>query len=287
MTIHLLLVTHREPMQPHLILSLLSTLSGASCRNLSLKFRIATFTLPFTLLSNPKGGVIMALKITSAGNAGVFVDADGVGIYIDAFFHHLSHVGGAPAFRGAEAGKADLILVTHSHYDHLHPDELVAAALATGAPVAGPADAIALVADRIPADKLTALEAPERKRPPESAVAEFGKIRVTAFRTYHGRGHNSYLVEVGKYRILHDADNERTQPYDMNTLGRIDALFLCPWQGSGAGEFVARLNPGKWFLIHMTPEEIDQHRAGAFLPPLVAPVPPGVVALRGGEVFEL
>ncbi len=229
----------------------------------------------------------MALKITSAGNAGVFVEADGVRICIDAFFHQLAHVGGAPAFTGADAGKADLILVTHSHYDHLHPDELAAAALAAGAPVAGPANALALIADRVPADRLVELEPAERKRPPESVVAEFGPVRVTAFRTYHGRGHNSYLIEVGKYRILHDADNERTQPYDMSALGRIDALFLCPWQGSGAGDFVARLNPGRWFLIHMTEEEIDQHRAGAFLPALVSPVPAGVVALRGGEMFEM
>ncbi len=229
----------------------------------------------------------MSLKITSAGNAGVFINADGVGIFIDAFFHRLPHIGGDPVFAGADAEDADLILVTHSHYDHLHPDELVSAALGTGAIVAGPADAIALVADRVPEDKLARLEPAERKRPPESVAAEFGPVRVTAFRTYHGRGHNSYLIEVGSYRIFHDADNERTQPYDLNALGRIDALFLCPWQGSGAGDFVARLNPGRWFLIHMTDEEIDQHRAGAFLPALIAPVPDGVVALRGGEVFEL
>jgi L-ascorbate metabolism protein UlaG (beta-lactamase superfamily) len=229
----------------------------------------------------------MALTVTSAGNAGVHIDADGVGIYIDAFFHHLPHVGGGPALCGWDAKHADLILVTHSHYDHLHPDELAAAALATGARIAGPADAIALIADRVPAPRLAELEPPERKRPPESVAADFGKIRVTAFRTYHGRGHNSYLIEVGPYRILHDADNERTQPYDLAALGRIDCLFLCPWQGSGAGDFVARLNPRHWFLIHMTDEEIDAHRAGAFLPALVSPVPPGVIALRGGESFEV
>jgi L-ascorbate metabolism protein UlaG (beta-lactamase superfamily) len=229
----------------------------------------------------------MALTVTSAGNAGVFIEADGVGIYIDAFFHHLPHVGGSPAFTGVNANKADLLLVTHSHYDHLHPDELAAAALATGATVAAPADAIALVADRVPADKLVRLEPAERKRPPATATADFGKIRVTAFRTYHGRGHNSYLIEVGGYRIFHDADNERTQPYNMDDLGKIDILFLCPWHGSGAGDFVAKLNPKKWFLIHMTDEEIEQHRAGVFLPPLISPVPAGVVALRGGELFAL
>ena len=229
----------------------------------------------------------MALKITSAGNAGVFIEADGVGIYIDSFFHHISHVGGPPVFTGANAKKADLILVTHSHYDHLHPDELTAAALAIGATVAGPASALELLADRLPADLLVELEPDERKRPPASMTTEFGPVRVTAFRTYHGRGHNSYLIEVGPYRILHDADNERTQPYDIDALGRIDLLLLCPWSGSGAGAFVAKLNPKQWVLIHMTDEEIDQHRAGSFLPAVITPVPSGVVALRGGETLEL
>lgn len=238
----------------------------------------------------------MALTVTSTGNAGVFIEADGAGIYIDSFFHHLPHIGGAPNLAGADAArdgrKVDLILVTHDHYDHLHPDELAAAALATGATVAGPASALSLIASRVPVAQLAELEPAERKRPPESAAANFGVgdgIRVTAFRTYHGRGHNSYLIEVGGYRILHDADNERTQPYDMNTLGQIDLLFLCPWHGSGAGDFVAALKPKHWLLIHMTDEEIDQHRAGTFLPAVIgsAFVPQGVIALRGGETIEL
>jgi hypothetical protein len=65
---------------------------------------------------------------------------------------------------------------------------------------------------------------------------------------------------MGGKRIFHDADNERTQPLDICALGGIDALLLCPWAGSGAG---------------------------AFLPPLVSPVPEGVVALRGGESLEV
>ncbi len=228
----------------------------------------------------------MALTVTAAGNAGVLLDADGVRVYIDAFFHPVPDVGGAPFFRGADAQKADCILITHAHYDHLHPDELEAAARASGATVAGPEDATALLAGRVPAERLVTLEPAARKRPPASVAAGIGPVRVTAFRTYHGRGHNSYLLEIGPYRILHDADNERTQPYDLAALGRVDLLFLCPWSGSGAGEFVAKLNPGTWFLIHMTDGEIDQHRAGGFLPPLVSPVPPGVIALRGGETWE-
>lgn len=229
----------------------------------------------------------MPLKVTSAGNAGVFIQADGLNVYIDAFFHPVLHVGGPAALKGADAEKADLILITHEHYDHIHPEEVQAAALASGALVAGPARAIQLLEHLLPADRLVVLEPAERKRPPDRQKTAIRGIDVTAYRTYHGRGHNSYLLEIGQYRVFHDADNERTQPYDVEELGRIDVLLLCPWAGSGAGDFVARLNPGKWLLIHMTEEEIDQHRNGSFLPALISPVPPGVVALRGGESLEM
>ena len=229
----------------------------------------------------------MSLKIVSTGNAGVYLENAAGRIYIDSFFRGVPDVGGNPHLQGAKARPADLILITHAHYDHLHPEETRDAALASGAAVAGPADAIQLLEKHLPRERLTTLEPPERKRPPATASAEFGRIRVTSFRTYHSRGHNSYLVEMGDVRIFHDADNERTQHYDLASLGRIDVLFLCPWAGSGAGEFVERLKPGRWLLIHMTPEEIEQHRNGSFLPGLVSPVPAGVVALHGGEALEL
>ena len=229
----------------------------------------------------------MPLRIMSTGNAGVFLENQGGRVYIDSFFRGVPGVGGGPFLRGSDAAKADLILITHSHYDHLHPEETRDAALASGAMVAGPAEAMDLLKKYLPSERLVTLEAPERKKPPATAAARIGSISITSFRTYHGRGHNSYLVEMGGMRILHDADNERTQPFDLPSLGRVDLLLLCPWAGSGAGEFVTALNPGKWLLIHMTDEEIDQHRADSFLPGLVSPIPPGVAALRGGEWLEM
>lgn len=229
----------------------------------------------------------MPLRITSTGNAGVFLQSGGVSIYIDSFFRGVPGVGGEPWLRGGDAQKADLILITHSHYDHLHPEETRDAALASGATVAGPVEAVALLEKYLLPERLVALEPPERKKPPASVTAAIAGISVTAFRTYHGRGHNSYLIDMGGVRVFHDADNERTQHYVVPDLGRIDALLLCPWAGSGAGDFVARLNPGRWFLIHMTEEEIDQHLADSFLPGLISPVPPGAIALRGGETLEI
>ncbi len=229
----------------------------------------------------------MALKIISTGNAGVYLENDAGRIYIDSFFRGVPGVGSGPWLRGSDAGQADLILITHAHYDHLHPEETRDAALASGAKVAGPAEAMALMEKFLPPQRLVTLETPERKRPPSSGTISIGNITITSFRTYHGRGHNSYLIEMGGVRIFHDADNERTQHYNVSDLGRIDVLFLCPWAGSGAGEFVSAINPGKWLLIHMTDEEIDQHSHDGFLPALVSPVPPGVIALRGGEIYHL
>lgn len=230
----------------------------------------------------------MSIRITSTGNAGVYVESPAGNIYIDSFFHPVPDVGGRPWLRGSEAKPANLILITHNHYDHLHPEETRDAALATGAVVAGPAKVIHVMAKHLPAERLVALEPEERRQPPGTFSRRFGDIAVTAFRTYHGNGgHNSYLVELDGKRLFHDADNEKTQPFDLNALGHVDALLLCPWAESGAGKFVAALKPAKWLLIHMTDEEIAQHRAGAFLPALITPVPEGVVALAGGEWLDI
>lgn len=229
----------------------------------------------------------MAVKITSTGNAGVYIESAAGNIYVDAFFHPVPDVGGRPYVRGADAGAADLILITHNHYDHLHPEETRDAALATGAVVAGPAKVIHVMAKHLPAEQLVTLEPEYRKQPPATFAKRFGDIAVTAFRTYHGNGHNSYLIEIDGARIFHDADNEKTQPFDLNVIGKVDVLLLCPWAESGSGEFVSKLNPGKWLLIHMTDAEIAQHRAGSFLPALISPVPEGVIALAGGEWVEL
>lgn len=229
----------------------------------------------------------MGLKVTSTGNAGVFLENAGGRVYIDSFFLKTAGVGGPPVLRGAEAEKADLILVTHAHPDHQDPEETLLAARASGAVVAGPAAALRLLEKRLPPERLAALESPEGRSPPSTASARVNGVSVTSFRTYHAAGHNSYLLEMGGIRIFHDADNERADRLDPAVLGRIDLLFLCPWVGSGAGGFVAKLGPAHWFLIHLTDEEIDQHRAGLFLTGLADPVPPGVVALRGGETMEI
>ena len=116
---------------------------------------------------------------------------------------------------------------------------------------------------------------------------QVGGLVVTAFRTMHSSGHNSYLVELPGLRLLHDGDNEHTQHFDRDEVGNLDALMLCPWQGSGWADFIETIRPRNWFLIHMTGDELDQHARGEFMPDLCDRVPMEPVALRPGESLLL
>ncbi|MDR3211287.1 MAG: MBL fold metallo-hydrolase [Planctomycetota bacterium] len=230
----------------------------------------------------------MTLSVTSGGNAAVYLKTDSAQILIDPFFQEVGGVGGRPVwFGGAETPPANLVLITHAHPDHLDTRKTLAYLKKSSAVLAGPEAAVRFFRQDIPAERLLSLEPREGKKPPDAVEKKLGELSLTAFRTYHASGHNSYLLEMPGVRVYHDADNELTQPLDIARLGQLDALFLCPWAGSGAGELLSRLKPGKWFLIHMNDSEISDHRAGYFLPGLISPVPSGVVALSPGEKMEI
>ena len=110
--------------------------------------------------------------------------------------------------------------------------------------------------------------------------------QVTAFRTFHSRDHNSYLVETAAFRFFHDGDNEDTRRIDTSLLEKLDAFFIGPWQGSGWVEFIDRIRPEHWFMMHLTREELDQHAKGQFLPDLCDHVPEGLVTLSPGQRWE-
>lgn len=228
------------------------------------------------------------VTITSTGNAGVRIENGGRVVFVDSFFSPALWVGSASAIGPATAGKADIILVTHDHFDHFDPGQVAEAALASGALVAGPQAVVSALRGILPEGRVAALEPKDsRQGPADSVTRDFSGIKVTAFRTFHCRGHNSYLVEMGAFRAFHDGDNERTRRLDLSALGRVDALFLCPWRGSGAAGFVAALKPGRWFLVHLTEDEISEHGRGAFLPGLCDPAPEGVIALSPGRSIQL
>lgn len=230
---------------------------------------------------------VLSVAVQFLGNAGVCLRRGEARAYVDSFFYPAPHVGTPPVLKGRDAQKADVILVTHIHADHFLGAEIAAAAQASGAVVVGPAVVTERMARHLPADRLAALEPPEGAKPYASVRRSFGAFAVTAFRTRHGGGgHNSYLLETGGWRFYHDGDNESARFCDRTALASLDALFLCPWQGSGALDLVRAIRPRQWFLIHLTGEELAQHEAGEFMPgmfPGETALPEAAAVRPGGE----
>ena len=230
----------------------------------------------------------MSIEVRLIGNEGFRVAGPGATVYIDAFFE-----GFFPLAKGRAAvpdGPADLILVTHAHWDHFDRAAVARAAEASGAVVAGPAPVVRALRRRLPEDRLMELEPHEARggRPFASTGGELPNVRVTAWRTSHGRAHNSYLVEMDGFRFFHDGDNEETRRLDAARLRPLDALRRCPWQGSGWADFVESADPKRWFLMHLSDDELAQHRRGEFLPDLCSrvPLPDRIVALAPGEAYR-
>ena len=226
--------------------------------------------------------------VTALGNAGFAVTRDGACVLVDPFFEGAPRV---PPVRSRDAGSGrglTLILITHDHWDHFNADKVIAAAR-NGAVVGGGQRVIRKLEGRVPAEALVELE-PASPGPGEKCKGlsfQRAGAAVTAFRTFHSHGHNSYLVDMGGVRFFHDGDNERTQLVDPAALGKLDAVMLCCWQGSGWVEFLDALNYRHWLLMHLDEEELDAHERRTFLPPLCARVPRDAIALRPGQSLDV
>jgi len=230
----------------------------------------------------------MNTKVTLIGNEGFLIEAGPARILIDAFYGPIPGLASAAALSAHSIAKADLILVTHAHWDHFQAAEVADVANRTGATVVGPAAVINELRHQVPAEALVKLEPPSaRKGFAASERVELKAATITAFRTFHALGHNSYLVETPGFRAFHDGDNEDTRRLDAAAIGRLDALLIGPWLGSGWVEFIEKLAPARWFLMHLSEEELDQHDAGTFLPDLCdhVPLPDRLVTLRPGQAF--
>jgi len=229
-----------------------------------------------------------AATVTLIGNEGFRIATGGRDVYIDAFYDPIYGVAGRPRSGKEDITKADLILVTHCHGDHFNPGRVAEAASRTGATVIGPATVIRSLRGKLPPAALVEMEPPT---PGGRSAARPVKVQlpaatVTALRTFHSHDHNSYLIEIGGFRAFHDGDNEDTTRIDASALGRLDALLIGPWQGSGWVRFIETLCPARWFIMHLTDEELDELEAGRFLPEICDHVPPNLVVLRPGQSFE-
>ncbi|MBN1420326.1 MAG: MBL fold metallo-hydrolase [Planctomycetes bacterium] len=234
---------------------------------------------------------MMRTEIALIANEGFRIANDAARIYVDAFFEPVH---GRTAPDPTSLGPADLILITHAHWDHFDPPAVARAAEATGAHVIAPADAIRRLRGTVPADRLIEMEphAARRGSFANDVRIEIPPVSVTAFRTFHGEAHNSYLVRMGAagangFRFFHDGDNEDARRIDARALGRVDALLIGPWWESGWVEFIEALAPDRYFLMHLSDDEIRRHEEGRFLPELCDRVPPGLVVLHPGESYVM
>lgn len=233
----------------------------------------------------------MPTEVTLIGNEGFRITTPSATIFIDAFYGAIPGLASAPAAKTRHVKKADLLLVTHNHWDHFNTEEVAEFARHTGAKVVGPGAVTQALEGALPPEALVKLEPTRAARDGMAASQKvvLTAATITAFRTFHAMGHNSYLVETPGFRFFHDGDNEDTRRLDAAALGRLDALLIGPWQGSGWVEFVEKLDPARWFLMHLSEEEMDQHEAGTFLPDLCdhVPLPDRLVVLRPGQSFTI
>ena len=229
----------------------------------------------------------MSTEVTLIGNEGFRIVTESTHIYTDPFYGAIPSVAGAPCIMSRDVSRADLILITHSHWDHFNVGEVADVAARTGATVVGPNTVVKQLRGDVPSESLVELEPPraERRSPAASETVELSMATVTALRTVHSRDHNSYLVETPDFRFFHDGDNEDTRCIDVAALGRLDALLIGPWRGSGWVEFIESVGAERWFVMHMTDEELDEVEAGTFWPRVCDHAPEGLVALRPGQSY--
>ena len=142
--------------------------------------------------------------------------------------------------------KADLILVTHSHFDHLSEDD-IASLKKVGTVIMGPKD----VGEKLPGTSV--IGAGEKK--------DVDGIRVEAYPAYNPKkefhpkenGWLGFVVDIGGFRIYHSGDTDIIE--EMSQIDNIDVALL-PVGGTytmtpeEAAEAVKKLSPKKAIPMH-------------------------------------
>jgi len=153
------------------------------------------------------------VKITPIFHASTLIQAGGKTIYID------------PAKPAKVAGlpKADLILITHIHFDHFDPD-LIAALSQPTTEVIAPAS----VVERFPAARPIANgQTKQWQQWTIEAVPAYNLTRGPApGELFHPKGRdNGYVLSFGGKRFYFSSDTENIP--EMRALKNIDVAFVC------------------------------------------------------------
>jgi L-ascorbate metabolism protein UlaG (beta-lactamase superfamily) len=173
--------------------------------------------VPLLAQTAPATSTVGELTIRPLQHATLVLTHGETTIYVDP-------LGGAEAFTGAAA--PDLILITHTHGDHLDPATVAALAQ----------DDTAIVVPQAVAERLGEVElAGVVKVLANGETAEVAGVSVEAVPAYnlteersrfHPKGQgNGYVVTVGAQRIYISGDTEDIP--EMRVLGEIDVAFVC------------------------------------------------------------
>jgi L-ascorbate metabolism protein UlaG (beta-lactamase superfamily) len=153
------------------------------------------------------------VKITPITHASVLIQAGGKTIYVDPA--KPAKLDGLP--------KADLILVSHIHWDHFDPNS-IATLSQPGTLVIAPAS----VVEKFPSAKPMANDQTRQwgQWTIETVPAYNLKRGPSAGELYHPKGRdNGYILTYGGKRFYFSADTEGTP--EMRALKNIDVAFVC------------------------------------------------------------
>lgn len=176
-----------------------------------------------------------------------------------------------------------LILVTHAHWDHFNIEMIRKIACPTTR-IIGPAPVATELRKHKMSQQIVEMEPLEYG---ESCHLKIDNVDITAFRTVHNKSHNSYLVSFPDFRLFHDGDNELTNSVPVEDIGKVNVLFLCPWQESRWEKFIDRLKPEYWVIMHLTDDEYNELERGVFFNGISNYVPRVPVVLRPGQKIEI
>lgn len=220
-----------------------------------------------------------SLSILFVANEGVLIELGERRVLIDGLHRPYQPIYGtlpegvAADFEAAAPpfGGIDLILVSHRHRDHFHPEAVARYLRASGGTrlVSSPQVVRETLVEGADLTGRVAEVLPGRG---ESVSRSFGDLRVEFLGLPHGGGRHreiqnlGHLVELGGRRILHlgDAhlDADAFEMLDLASRG-VDVAFIPYWyllEDEGRALVDRLIDPGRIVAVHVPPDEVDAVR---------------------------